>query len=233
MSDEKITRRKLSDQVHDRLRAMLAAGELQPGDTLPSERSLMERFGVGRPAVREALQALHNRGLITINHGERSRVNQIDADTVLTQTDELARLVLSAAPANLGHLREARRMFELGMVRQAALRANADDIADLRALVEAQRAQLGQAQAFIAADMDFHMRLAAITGNPIIDSVSRAMLGWLFEYHTALLHWSGNEETTLAEHARIVDRIEAGDADGAVAEMARHMDRSADAFGQA
>ncbi len=230
---DKIIRRKLSDQVLDRLRQMLAAGELKPGDTLPSERALMERFGVGRPAVREALQSLHNSGLITISHGERSRVNRIDATTVLTQSDDLARMVLSSAPDNLNHLREARRMFELGMVRQAAERATDKDVSDLRALVEAQRAQLGQPEDFIAADMAFHIRLAAITGNPIIESVSRAMLGWLFEYHTTLLHWSGNEDTTLAEHARIVDRIAAHDGDGAVTEMARHMDRSAEAFGQA
>ena len=62
---DRIIRRKLSDQVLDRLRDMILSGEVKPGDPLPSERSLMERFGVGRPAVREALQALHQNGLIT------------------------------------------------------------------------------------------------------------------------------------------------------------------------
>ncbi|CUH74932.1 transcriptional regulator NanR [Tropicibacter naphthalenivorans] len=229
-TDEKITRRKLSDQVLDRLREMLASGELQPGDAMPSERVLMERFGVGRPAVREALQALHNNGLITINHGERSRVNAIDAATVLTQSDELARLVLTAAPANLGHLKDARRMFELGMVRQAAERATPDDVDALRAILAEQREMLGDADAFVEADMRFHTRIAQISANPIIASVSQAMLGWLFEYHTTLLHWSGNEDTTLAEHARIIELIAAHDSDGAVAAMAGHLDRSAEAF---
>ena len=57
---EKISRRKLSDQVLDRLRDMIRRGELKAGDVMPSERALMERFGVGRPAVREALQSLHD-----------------------------------------------------------------------------------------------------------------------------------------------------------------------------
>ena len=70
---EPITRQKLSDQVFDRLWEMIVSGELKPGDTIPSERKLMERFAVGRPAVREALQALANKGVITISHGERSR----------------------------------------------------------------------------------------------------------------------------------------------------------------
>lgn len=223
---EKIVRRKLSDQVLDRLREMIRAGELKPGDTMPSERALMERFGVGRPAVREALQSLHNAGLITITHGERSRVNEITAGTVLGRSDEIARLLLNSVPSNLEHLKQARRMFELGMVRIAAESATARDVAELRELVTLQRERLGDAPLFIRTDMRFHARIAEIAANPIISAVSEAMLRWLFEYHTALLHWSGNEGVTLSEHAGIVDLIEARDADGAVAAMQSHLDRS-------
>ncbi|SLN27140.1 HTH-type transcriptional regulator LutR [Aquimixticola soesokkakensis] len=227
---EKIVRRKLADQVLDRLRDMIREGELKAGDFMPSERALMDRFGVGRPAVREALQSLHNSGLITINHGERSRVNDINPATVLSQSDDLARLVLSAAPANLGHLKHARQMFELGMVRVAAERASAEDIAQLRALVEDQRSKMGQAAVFVAADIAFHRKIAAICANPIISSVADAMLGWLFEYHVSLLHRSDSETVTLAEHARIVDLIEARDADAACDEMRHHLERSRGAF---
>src|SRR5687767_14417961 len=61
---EQIVRRKLSDEVFDRLERMITSGELQPGDEMPSERVLMERFGVGRPAIREAMQSLANKGLV-------------------------------------------------------------------------------------------------------------------------------------------------------------------------
>ena len=50
-----IIRRKLSDEVFLRLKRLIVSGELQPGDEMPSERELMERFGVGRPAIREAM----------------------------------------------------------------------------------------------------------------------------------------------------------------------------------
>ena len=60
---DRIVRRKLSDEVFDRLKAFIAWGELQPGDEMPSERDLMEQFGVGRPAIREAMQQLSNMGL--------------------------------------------------------------------------------------------------------------------------------------------------------------------------
>jgi len=55
---EPIVRKKLSDEVFARLKHMIETGELKAGDDMPSERELMERYGVGRPAIREAMQAL-------------------------------------------------------------------------------------------------------------------------------------------------------------------------------
>ncbi|MER0237421.1 transcriptional regulator NanR [Fulvimarina sp. MAC8] len=233
IADDKIVRRKLSEQVLDKLRAMIRTGDLKAGDAMPSERALMERFGVGRPAVREALQSLHNSGLITIQHGERSRVNEINASTVLDQSDEIARFLLNSVPSNLEHLKQARRMFELGIVRVAAEKATEEDVGALRKLVTDQRLLFGtDPLPFITADMAFHARIAEIVGNPIISAVSVAMLRWLFEYHTTLLHWSGNEDVTLAEHDRIVDCIAAHDVEGAVANMRDHLDRSLSLYAQ-
>lgn len=225
----KIVRLKLSEQVLDRLRSMISDGSLKAGDKVPSERALMEQFGVGRPAVREALQALQTQGLITITHGERSRVNEISAEAALGQSDQLARLLLDASPANLEHLKEARRMFEIGIVRTAAERAGPKDIAKLRSLLEEQRAQLGRVnedRAFILADMAFHTAIADILENPMISAVSATMLGWLLEYHVSLLRWNGNEEVTLIEHERIIAALEQGNPEDAAEEMRSHLDRS-------
>lgn len=225
--DDRIIRRKLSDQVLDKLRRMIRSGELRPGDAMPSERALMDRFGVGRPAVREALQALHQEGLIAISHGERTRVLAIDAATIFARSDEVARMLLDLVPANRQHLKEARTLFELGLVRLAAERATPTDIADLEAAVATQRARLGGDRVpFIEADIEFHARIAAISGNPIIAAAAQAILRWLFEYHSALLHWSGREAVTLAEHEAILAAIAAHDPDAAVQAMRDHLNRS-------
>lgn len=223
---DKIIRRKLSDQVLERLQELMAKGELPPGAPMPSERDLMDRFGVGRPAVREALQHLHTMGLITISHGERSRVNELSAGSVLSRVDDVARMLLSSEPAQLEHLKEARRMFECGMVRTAVPLASPEDIAELRALVDQQRAQVGTPAEFVAMDIAFHNRIARITGNPILIATSQSMLRWLFQYHGMLLHWSGNEDVTIREHEGLVALMEDGDADAAVAAMRAHLDRS-------
>lgn len=228
-SEKKIVRLKLSEQVLERLRAMIISGELKPGDKVPSERALMERFGVGRPAVREALQSLDTQGLITITHGERSRVNELSAKSVISQSDGVARLLLEAAPANLEHLKEARRMFEMGIVRAAAEKAGPEHVQRLREILGNQREHLpndGESRAFVEADMRFHTAIAEILGNPVIAAASAAMLGWLRDYHSSLLQWSGKEQVTLAEHERIIQAIAANDADRAVEEMKSHLDRS-------
>lgn len=228
--DRKIARRKLSDQVYERLREMIEAGEIEQGELMPSERELMEQFGVGRPAVREAMQMMHGMGLITISHGGRARVNELSTGTVIRNMEEIGRLLLSTAPENLEHLKEARRMFELGMVRVAAERATQSDCAELQELLDRQRRQISEATEFIRADMDFHIRIAKISANPIFAGLSEAILSWLFMYHTDLLHWNGKEKTTLKEHEEILSAIVDRNADLAVAAMRGHLDRSSELY---
>lgn len=223
---EPIVRRKLSDEVFDRLERMITSGELKPGDEMPSERVLMERFGVGRPAIREAMQSLAKMGLVSISHGERAKVLELTAQSIFRQVDPTAKIMLAQSIDSLEHLKNARIFFERGIAREAVSKATDKDIADLGAILARQRDSLGDADAFISADMQFHTRIAQISGNPIFVAVSEAMLAWLKEYHTHMLIWTGKENYTLVEHEEILDRLTARDADGAEAAMLRHLERS-------
>lgn len=221
-----ITRQKLSDQVFDRLWEMIVNGDLKPGDPIPSERVLMESFSVGRPAVREALQALANKGVITISHGERSRVNKISANIALDQIDDIAKLLLSAEPSNLEHLKQVRKILEAGSVRLAVENADDQDINRLRAVVEKQKRQIKNTKGFIETDIAFHTAIAEATRNPLLQAVTKAMLTWLFQYYKPLLHWSGRETTTLLEHEKLVDCLASRDSGAAAELMRQHLDRS-------
>jgi DNA-binding FadR family transcriptional regulator len=223
---EQIVRRKLSDEVFDRLERMITSGELKPGDEMPSERVLMERFGVGRPAIREAMQSLAGMGLVNISHGERAKVLKLTAKSIFRQVDLTAKIMLSQSADSLENLKSARIFFERGMAREAAQRASEADIAELKRIIERQRESLGNAEDFISADMQFHTRIAQISGNPIFGAVSEAMLAWLREYHTEMLIWTGKEKFTLVEHEEIVERLAAHDADGAESAVLKHLERS-------
>ncbi len=205
---------------------MITSGDLRPGDDMPSERELMERFGVGRPAIREAMQALASMGLVAISHGERAKVLKLTAQSILRQVDGAAKIMLSSSKDSLEHLKSARIFFERGMVREAAEKATETDIEHLRLILARQRDLLGNAEGFIEADMEFHSSIATISGNPIYAAVSGAMLGWLKEYHTEMLIWTGKEKFTLAEHEKIIERIATHDQAGAEREMINHLERS-------
>ena len=223
---EPIVRKKLSDEVFARLKHMIETGELKAGDDMPSERELMERYGVGRPAIREAMQALAGKGLVEISQGERAKVLRITAESIIRQVDLPAKLMLSGSSDTLEHLKSARIFFERGMIREAATKASPTQIAELRALLDTQKQSLGDADAFIEADMEFHQCIARISGNPIFAAVSGAMLGWLKSYHTEMLIWTGRENFTLAEHEEIIRAIEKGDANLSEKAMIKHLERS-------
>ena len=223
---EHIAKRKLSDEVFERLKRMLVEGEKTPGSLMPSERELMARFGVGRPAIREAMQHLESMGLVEINHGERARVLELTPQSLMRQVDQSARIMLSMSADSLEHLKAARIFFERGMAREAAQRATDEDLKVLRATLDEQRRFLGDADQFIAADMRFHTQITAISRNPIFTAVSEAMLGWLKTYHGEMLIWTGKEKYTLAEHEEIISHLAANDPDAAEAAMVKHLERS-------
>ena len=134
-----IQRKKLSDIVFEQLIDLIEEEGLQPGDQMPAERELMETFGVGRPVVREAMQRLAGMGMITIQHGERAKVGQVDMNSMIGQIDLAARHLLSSSAKNVDHLRQARTFFETGLVKIAAQKATTADVARLEVVLEKMR----------------------------------------------------------------------------------------------
>jgi DNA-binding transcriptional regulator YhcF (GntR family) len=96
-----LRRGKLSDQVRQQLLEHIQSQAVRPGDALPSERELMERLGVGRPAIREAMQDLQRTGLIEIRHGERARVAEPSMGRMVEQVSETMNHFLFSPPASL------------------------------------------------------------------------------------------------------------------------------------
>ena len=220
-----IVKRKLADEVFERLKTMITSGDYAPGQALPSERELMARYGVGRPAIREAMQALANLGLLTISHGERARVRSLTAKDAVDQMSLVAGIMLSGSPKMLENLKQARRFLGREMVREAARSATDGDIADLEAILKRQIDAGAEREAFIEADAAFHIRIAAISGNAIYEAVTEAVLGWLKTYQVDALVWEGKGGQTLVENAEILRCIKTRDAEGADVALCSHLDR--------
>jgi len=228
-----IQRRKLSDAVLDVLLREIQDGSLKPGDLLPSERALMETFGVGRPAVREALQSLQRMGLVEIRHGERARVGEPSIGQMVEGMGETMRHILANSPASLEHLKEARATFEREMARMAARKRTEADVRRLFATVDEQDAAREDPHRFQALDGRFHREVAAISGNSIWPAVAEAIFDWLSHFYVDLVHAPGLEKLTLAEHRQIVDAIAARDVDAAGRAMEEHLTRANELYRRA
>jgi GntR family transcriptional regulator, sialic acid-inducible nan operon repressor len=229
---ETIQRRKLYQEVLDRLMERIRSGEIAPGEQLPSERELMEAYGVGRPAIREALQTLERSGIVEIAHGERARVVIPTAQSLIAQIAVGAMHLLRAQPDMLDHLKSARLFLETGTARMAAEHATPDDIERLRERLAQQRAALPDREAFLDCDRAFHREIAEITGNPIYPSIVEAIFRWAAEYYRPMVRAPGAEQLTLAEHEKIIDAIASRNGEAAAQAMHAHLSRASALYGQ-
>ncbi|MFP6688660.1 MAG: transcriptional regulator NanR [Alphaproteobacteria bacterium] len=223
MQRETITRRRLSDEVLDRLEGLIQSGEFGLGDQLPSERDLMERFGVGRPSVREALFSLQKMGLVAITSGERARVTKPTPETVLNGLTGTVRHMLTDAQG-VRHLQEARLFFEIGLARDAALQAADEDITRLEKALTENRETMGNMEAFERTDVTFHYVLAEIPRNPVFVAIHEAVVGWLTEQRNTSLRDHGVAESAYEWHARIFQAVADHDVDAAEQAMRGHLD---------
>lgn len=186
----------------------------------------MLKLGVGRPAVREALQALDLMGLIVVSHGERARVVVPSADSLTNHMTGAIVHFLSISSNGLKDLKHARILFEVAMCRLATANATRADLDRLRELLRGMEQTIGHGQAFQDADMAFHRGVAAMSGNQLFAALSEAMLGWLSRFRVALVNSEGVEALTLEEHERIYRAIAAGNAEAAAKAMHEHLTRA-------
>jgi DNA-binding FadR family transcriptional regulator len=217
-----VKRRKVYEEVAQRLEDMMLSGALRPGDILPSERELMETFGVGRSAIREALFALQRMGLVSIRNGERAYVTKPTPEAVVSELSGAVRHLL-AQPDGARHMQQARALHETSLARYAARHASAEDVARLAAALEKNRLAIGDRQAFTRTDVEFHLVLAEVARNPVLVSLQVALGEWLAEQRMTSLQVEGADEAAWQAHEAIHRAVAARDPDAAERAMESHL----------
>lgn len=217
-----IRKRKLYEEIVERIESAIVSGEYAPGDMLPAERELGETYGVGRTSVREALFALQRMGLITISSGERARVSQPTPETLVGELSGAARLFLSQ-PDGIRHFQQARALFEEGVARLAAQCARESDITKLQGLLEANHQAIDDERTFERTDVAFHYGLAEIPRNPIFTALHTALTEWLTEQRTISLRVRGAARAAYRAHKRIFDAVAAREPAAAATAMREHL----------
>jgi len=189
---------------------------------MPSEQQLAERFGVGRPSVRQALFTLQQQGLVEIASGARARVTAPSGKFMVGQMAGLVRRVTSN-PQGQENMEQARLLFEAGVAWQAARVASDEDIQRLKSKLDANSQAIGNTAVFIRTDVAFHAELAVITRNPIFISVNDALVGWLVDQRTTTIHMPDADRLSIRDHTSIYEAVAARDPMRAFHEMTGHL----------
>jgi DNA-binding FadR family transcriptional regulator len=225
---------KASEIVAHKIRKQIVRGELTEGDLLPSESRLMEEYGVSRPTIREAFRILETEKLVSVSRGPRGGavVHEPDADLI----SHYLLLVLQSEKTTIDEIYLARNFFEPSVVRQLAGRATKEDCAILRERLEDEYESLGEPHAFATALVAFHRTLVELSNNRPLIHLVRA-INEVVERHQTLVVTQRRQEKDkvgaldmaskgLKSHKKLIDLIEAHDADAAAAHWRSHTENA-------
>lgn len=216
---EPITRQGASEKVVHRLLALVKAGDLGPGDRLPSERELAERFQVSRPTIREAVRALAVLGVVKTRHGGGIFVSAMEASDLLGPLS----FFLTLQPMEVDRLYQARAVIEGEIAALACAAATAEHIDDLARLIADQAAHIAQPARYRVLDLKFHERLAELAGNPFLARAASSMNVLGLEFRKLASENEAVIGASIADHRRILAAFRAADAPEARRAMQDHM----------
>ena len=223
-SYQPVERRKVYEQISDQLLGQIGRRRLKPGDALPPERELTQTFNVGRSSIREALRMLESQGVIKASNGGTFVV----ADASNPLESSLRLLFALDEQAGMLDLFELRRILECEAAALAAERHDAEHLTEMDTAIEEMAASLatsGRGEAFIDADLRFHLAIAGATGNRIVLHGMHAVRDVLRRALFTVYHLPGSPESAVVEHRAIRAAVAARDADGARREMRTHLER--------
>ncbi len=222
---------RISEIIVEQIRLLMRQGQLKPGDRLPPERDLCERFGVSRVTVREALRMLESSGLVEIRVGARGGafVTVPSSDRVGEGLADLLTLsVISAADVT-----EVRMILETGIVPLVCERATEEDLADLEGICARSEAAITAGDYSMDMSLEFHIRVAQATHNPAVVMMIESFRGPLL-MSLQRARDAAPEMGILGtqEHERFIEAVRRRDTSAASTIMREHLERTAHRLGR-
>ncbi len=216
---KEIQTERLYEQIVQQIERRILSGDLKVGDQLPPERDLATQFRVSRTAVREAVKALREKGLVEIQLG---RGTFITSNTSRAMRRSLGLMMKQGSDKGLEHLEQVREILEPEIAALAASQVTEEQIAAMREAVAAMDASLDDIDRYIEADLDFHLALAEATGNPLIPPLMDSIIDLLREQR-ARIFLNGGTTRGQFHHKRILEAVMTRNADAARQAMREHL----------
>jgi GntR family transcriptional repressor for pyruvate dehydrogenase complex len=211
---------RLYEQIVQQIQESVINGTLTEGDKLPAERELALQFGVSRTAVREAIKALQEKGLVEALPGRGTFITSGKSNQMRQSVDRILRSDQTGGPSWLVEFRE---IVEPEIAALAATRADKESIASMREALAVMKSSMTNCDAYIEADLDFHLELAEAAANPLILSLIDSVVGLLRDQRTTTFFVKDGPARGQFHHEKILDAVERHDANAAREAMHAHM----------
>ena len=217
-------RRPISEQVANRILAMIKSGNLKSGDRLPTEQQMGIAFGISRPPLREALKALTLMGVLESRQGGRYTVTDLSPSRLVAPFN----VMLSVDDYDVNEHFEARTIVDLELIRLAALRATPDQRRRIMQHAVDGDAFFNDPVAFRLLDIAFHQSLNDAAGNRFLSALAQGLYDIALDVRRVASGFPGVIRKSVEQHIEVAKAVAAGDAPGAVAAGRRHLEHVRD-----
>jgi GntR family transcriptional repressor for pyruvate dehydrogenase complex len=209
------------EKIIKQIRNSIVAGQLKPGDKLPSERKLSETFGIGRTYVRDAIKKLEFYGILKTHPQSGTIVSGVD----ITAMEGLISDVIKLNENDFFHLVETRVVMETYACSQAAIRRSSRDIAELEEALDKYKERVDADLPGVKEDFNFHLKIADASQNMVVKSLMLILIPDILEIYQKLnFCGKGRFYKSSNEHKLILDCIIRQDAKGASEAMRIHLE---------
>ncbi len=186
------------------LRQMILSGQIRPGEFLPPRKELAAKFGVGLSTIHEAVQALAAVGMVSSHPGVGTWVREDALETLIHPTVIEARM----GDLNARQVYEARSVIEVALTEFAAQRATPEEIGRIWAALEAMETAGDDAEAFVEADLEFHLAVARAGQNELLEQLYHLARSLLSEVITEMVKLPNVKEDAIRLQRAIAQAIE-------------------------
>jgi GntR family transcriptional repressor for pyruvate dehydrogenase complex len=219
-----LERRSISEQVANRIMAMIKSGNLKAGDRLPTEQQMGIAFGISRPPLREALKALTLMGVLESRQGGRYTVTDLSPSRLVAQFN----VMLSVGDYDVHEHFEARAVVDLELVRLCTERASSEQRQRILKLAVDGRAFHEDPVAFRLLDIEYHQALNDAAGNRLLSALAEGLYDVGLDLRRVASAVPGVIEKSVTQHCEVADAVLAGDAHAAAAAYRRHLEHVRD-----
>lgn len=214
-----VQRKKLANDLADRVQEMIRADGLRPGDRLPSIATLASEYGVGAPTVREALKRLEIAGAVEIRHGSGVYVHQHD-NTMLMASPLYQRV---PSKKELIDLVEARATIEVMAAGLAAEHATGAQLDEMKRLLDNAHAHLTDDDVLNQTNMAFHREISRASGNSVFGQLLEVLTGVFAREQRIIIDIQDSRDDDHRQHVGIYEALRARSAALARERMTAHL----------